>query len=89
MKFRYSWLEGRAPGAACDATMIPACPLTPGIVPSFSDHTYQVTAGLNWYLNYWVLVRSDLNIDQLENPSVQGILPRKYLGFLEGLQFRF
>jgi hypothetical protein len=89
LKARYSWLEGRAPGATCDATTIPACPLTPGIVPTFTDHTSQITTGLNWYLNYWVLVRSDLNIDQLKNPSVQGILPRNYFGFLEGIQFRF
>jgi phosphate-selective porin O/P len=89
LKARYSWLEGRAPGATCDATTIPACPLTPGIIPTFADHTSQITTGLNWYLNYWVLVRSDLNIDQLKNPSVQGILPRNYFGFLEGIQFRF
>jgi hypothetical protein len=89
LKFRYSWVEGRAPGGSCDALTIPACPLTPGIVPTFSDHTNQITTGLNWYLNYWVLVRSDLNIDQLKNPSVQGILPRNYFAFLEGIQFRF
>jgi hypothetical protein len=89
LKFRYSWVEGRAAGATCDASTIPACPLAPGIVPTYSDHTNQITAGLNWYLNYWVLVRSDLNINQLANPSVQGILPRDYLVFLEGIQFRF
>ncbi len=89
LKFRYSWLEGKALGANCDATTIPACPLTPGIVPSFSDHTNQISAGVNWYLNYWVLVKSDLDIDQLTSPSVQGILPRNYLVFSEGLQFRF
>jgi phosphate-selective porin len=89
LKFRYSWLEGKAPGATCDGTTIPACPLTPGTVPTFGDHTNQISAGLNWYLNYWVLVKSDLNIDQLKNPSVQGILPRNYFVFLEGIQFRF
>jgi phosphate-selective porin len=89
LKFRYSWLEGKAPGATCDATTIPACPLTPGIVPAFSDHTDQITAGLNWYLNYWVLAKSDVNIDRLKNPSVQGILPRNYFVFTEGVQFRF
>ena len=89
LKFRYSWLEGKAPGTTCDATTIPACPLTPGIVPTFSDHTSQITAGFNWYLNYWVLAKSDLNIDQLKNPSVQGILPQNYFVFSEGLQFRF
>jgi Phosphate-selective porin O and P len=89
LKFRYSWVQGRAAGATCDLSTIPACPLAPGTVPTYSDHTNQITAGLNWYLNYWVMVRSDLNIDQLVNPSVQGILPRNYFVFLEGIQFRF
>jgi phosphate-selective porin len=89
VKVRYAWLEGKAPGATCDATTIPACPITPGIVPSFSDHTDQLTAGVNWYLNYWVLVKSDFNFNQLKNPSVQGILPRNYFVFVEGIQFRF
>lgn len=89
LKFRYSWVQGRAAGATCDAFTIPACPLSPGIVPTYSDHTSQITAGLNWYLNYWVFVRSDLNINQLVNPSTQGILPRNYFVFLEGIQFRF
>jgi len=89
LKFRYSWLEGRAPGATCDATTIPACPITPAIVAPFSDHTDQFSAGFNWYLNYWVLVKSDFNVDRLRNPSVQGILPQNYFVFVEGLQFRF
>jgi hypothetical protein len=89
LKFRYSWVQGRAAGATCDLSTIPACPLAPGTVPTYSDHTDQITAGLNWYLNYWVMVRSDLNIDRLVNPSVQGILPRNYFVFLEGIQFRF
>lgn len=89
LKFRYSWVQGRAAGATCDTSTIPACPLSPGTVPTFSDHTNQITAGLNWYLNYWVMVRSDLNINHLVNPSVQGILPRNYFVFLEGIQFRF
>lgn len=89
LKFRYSWVQGRAAGATCDLSTIPACPLAPGTVPTYSDHTNQITAGLNWYLNYWVMVRSDLDINQLVNPSVQGILPRNYFVFLEGIQFRF
>jgi phosphate-selective porin OprO/OprP len=89
LKFRYSWVQARAAGATCDLSTIPACPLAPGTVPTYSDHTNQITAGLNWYLNYWVMVRSDLNINQLVNPSVQGILPRNYFVFLEGIQFRF
>jgi hypothetical protein len=89
LKFRYSWLQGRAPGSTCGANTIPACPITPGIVPTYSDHTSQFTAGLNWYLNYWVLAKTDLSIDQLKNPSVQGILPRNYFVFAEEIQFRF
>jgi phosphate-selective porin len=89
LKARYSWLEGRAGGATCDATTIPACPITPGIVPTWSDHTDQFTVGFNWYLNYWVLVKSDFNLNRLKDPSVQGILPRDYYVFLEGIQFRF
>jgi len=89
LKARYSWLQGRAGGYTCDATTIPACPITPVIFPLQSDHTTQWTVGMNWYLNYWVLVKSDLNINQLHDPSVQGILPRNYFVFIEGIQFRF
>ena len=89
VKARYSWLEGTERGGVCNATTIPACPITPVIAPAFSDHTDQLTVGLNWYLNYWVLVKSDFNLNQLKDPSVQGILPRNYFVFIEGLQFRF
>jgi phosphate-selective porin len=89
VKARYAWLQGRAAGATCDATTVPACPITPGVVPTFSDHTSQWTLGMNWYLNYWVLLKSDFNINQLKDPSVQGILPRNYFVFIEGIQFRF
>ena len=86
---RYSWLQGRAGGITCDATTVPACPITPGIVPTFSDHTAQWTIGVNWYLNYWVLLKSNFNINQLKDPSVQGILPRNYYVVVEQIQFRF
>jgi phosphate-selective porin len=89
VKARYSWLQGRAGGLTCDANTIPACPITPGVVPTFSDHTQQWTIGVNWYLNYWVLLKSDFNINQLNDPSVQGILPRNYYVLIEGIQFRF
>ncbi len=89
LKFRYSRLLGDAPGSTCDATTVPACPITPVISPPFYEHTDQYTLGVNWYLNYWVLVKSEVNLDQLKTPSVQGILPRNYYVFLETLQFRF
>src|SRR6202167_255328 len=89
LKFRYSKLQGDAPGLTCNASTIPACPITPVISPGFADHTDQFTFGVNWYLNYWVLVKSEVNLDRLREPSVQGILPHNYYVFLETLQFRF
>jgi phosphate-selective porin len=89
VKFRYSHLSGNAPGSACDATTDPACPITPVISPGFNDTTDQFTFGFNWYLNYWVVLKTDVNVDRLKDPSVQGILPRNYLVYIESLQFRF
>jgi phosphate-selective porin len=89
VKFRYSRLQGDAPGSSCDASTIPACPITPVTAPGFIDRTDQFTFGVNWYLNYWVLVKSEVNLDRLQEPSVQGILPHNYYVFLETLQFRF
>ena len=63
--------------------------ITPVISPGFADHTDQFVLGVNWYLNYWVLVKSEVNLDRLKEPSVQGILPRNYYVFLETFQFRF
>jgi phosphate-selective porin len=89
LKFRYSHLAGNVSGATCDATTTPSCPITPVIAPGFNDSTDQFTFGVNWYLNYWVLLKSEVNLDRLKDPSVQGILPRDYYVFLETLQFRF
>ncbi len=86
VKFRYSWLEGRAPAFVCPDTV---CPITPVIFPLYSDHTDQFSTGLNWYLNYWVLLKFDFNVDRLVNPSVQGILRQNYFVALQGVQFRF
>lgn len=86
VKFRYSWLEGRAPGFNCPPSI---CPITPTIFPLQSDQTRQYSMGVNWYLNYWVLLKFDFNVDQLKNPSVQGITPRNYFVALQGVQFRF
>ncbi|MGH9712626.1 MAG: porin [Candidatus Acidiferrales bacterium] len=84
VKFRYSWLEGRAKGATFDSGGV-----APTSVPTFSDHTDQFTAGFNWYMNYWVLLKFDFNVDRLNTPSVQGILPRNYFVAVQGVQFRF
>jgi phosphate-selective porin len=89
VKFRYSHLSGNAPGSYCDATTTPACPITPVISPGFNDSTDQFSFGVNWYLNYWVLLKTEVNEDRLKDPSVQGILPRNYFVFFETLQFRF
>lgn len=83
LKFRYSWLEGKAGGQNF------VNQFTPESVAPFSAHTDQFAMGANWYLNYWVLLKLDFNIDRLRNPSVQGILPQNYLVIQQGLQFRF
>lgn len=89
LKFRYAHLSGNAPGSTCDESTVPACPITPVISPAYEDNTDQFSFGVNWYLNYWVLLKTDVNLDRLKDPSVQGILPRNYVVFLETLQFRF
>jgi len=89
VKFRYSRLLGDAPGSTCNATTMPACPITPVVAPGFADSTDQFTFGVNWYLNYWVLVKSEVSLDRLKDPSVQGILPHNFYVFLETFQFRF
>jgi len=87
VKFRYSWLQGKAPGASC--TDNNTCPITPAIFPAQSDHTDQFTGGVNWYLNYWILLKFDFNVDRLLYPSVQGITKQNYAVFLQQVQFRF
>ncbi len=83
LKFRYSWLEGKEGGATF------ASQFTPESVAPFTAHTDQFSMGVNWYLNYWVLLKLDFNIDRLRNPSIQGILPQNYYVAVQGLQFRF
>jgi phosphate-selective porin len=87
VKFRYSWLEGKVGGASC--TQEGTCPITPAVFPAQSDHTDQFTGGLNWYLNYWVLLKFDFSVDRLVNPSVQGIVKQNYFVAVQGVQFRF
>jgi phosphate-selective porin len=62
---------------------------TPGFVPGFNDHTFEYTAGVNWYPNYWVKYVLNVGIDQLKEPSTIGAVPQTYYVVTQRLQFRF
>jgi phosphate-selective porin len=62
---------------------------TPGFVPTFNYHTFEYTAGVNWFPNYWVKYSVNLGIDQLKDPSTIGAVPQNYYVVLQQLQFRF
>lgn len=62
---------------------------TPGYVPTFNYHTFEYTAGVTWYPNYWVKYSVNLGIDQLKDPSTIGAVPQNYYVVLQQLQFRF
>ncbi|MFZ0758611.1 MAG: porin [Candidatus Sulfotelmatobacter sp.] len=62
---------------------------TPGFVPTFNDHTDEITVGVSWYPNYWVKYQVNLGIDQLKEPSTIGAVPQNYYVVLQQLQFRF
>ncbi len=79
---RFTWLSSSAPGATF-ATFAPTS------VASYSNTTDQITLGVHWYMNYWVLYKVDVNIDQLRQPSVEGFLPQNYVVVIQQLQFRF
>ena len=79
---RLSWLSASAPGATFQT-------FAPTSVPSYRNNTDQITVGVNWYLNYWMIYKVDLDIDQLRQPSVQGILPQNYYVVTQQIQFRF
>lgn len=81
--FRYSAIQAIAPGENQESLF------TPGFVPTYSYRTDQFTAGLNWYLNYWVKYQFNLNVDRLKQPSVTGQEPQNIVVFLQELQFRF
>ncbi len=81
--FRYSALEGIAPGANFENIF------TPGFVTAFSNRTNEYTFGVNWYLNNWVKYMFNFNIDQLKQPSTIGQVPGDYYVVLNRLQFRF
>ena len=81
--FRYNYIHVNEPGA-----ILPSF-VTPGLVPTFNDHTDGFTAGVNWYLNNWVKYQINLDIDRLKEPSVQGQIPQTFYVVLNRLQFRF
>lgn len=62
---------------------------TPGFVPTYDEHTDEITVGLNWFPNYWVKYSVNLGIDQLKTPSTIGAVPQNYYVVLQQLQFRF
>jgi phosphate-selective porin len=80
---RYSGIQANAP-AANFLTIF-----TPGFVPQYDYHTDQITFGLNWYLNYWIKYKFNVNIDQLKQPSITGQLPQNFYSLTQELQFRF
>jgi phosphate-selective porin len=83
LAFRYSGIQGKEPGIFFNNLF------TPQNVPAFDQHTNQFTFGVNWYLNYWVKFQSNINIDQLKQPSTIGATPQNYLVFIQRLQYRF
>jgi len=83
LAFRFTGIQAKEPSASFMNYY------TPGYVPPFDDHTFEYTAGLNWYPNYWVKYVVNVGIDQLKDPSVTGAEPQNYFVVLQRLQFRF
>ncbi len=83
LAFRFTGIQAKEPSASFMNYY------TPGYVPPFDDHTFEYTAGLNWYPNYWVKYVINVGIDQLKDPSVTGAEPQNYFVVLQRLQFRF
>ena len=81
---RYSGVQANEPGISFFQFVF-----TPGNIPTFNEHTDQVTFGLNWYPNYWVRSSTEFDIDRLKQPSTIGIVPQNYFVVLQRLQFRF
>jgi phosphate-selective porin len=83
LAFRFTGIQADEPGANFYTYY------TPGYVPTFNYHTFEYTAGLNWYLNYWTKYVLNVGIDQLKDPSTIGSLPGNYYVITQRLQFRF
>ncbi len=83
LAFRFTGIQANEPGANYLNYY------TPGYVPSFDYHTFEYTAGINWYPNYWVKYMVNVAVDQLKEPSTIGAVPQNYYVVLQRLQFRF
>jgi phosphate-selective porin len=83
LAFRFTGIQANEPGANFLNFY------TPGFVPTFNDHTFEYTFGVNWYPNYWVKYVLNVGVDQLKQPSVIGSVPQNYFVVLQRLQFRF
>lgn len=81
--FRFTGIQAKEPGANFLNYY------TPEYVPTFDYHTFEYTAGINWYPNYWVRYSVNLGIDQLKDPSTIGTVPQNFYVVLQRLQFRF
>ncbi|MGA9980260.1 MAG: porin [Candidatus Sulfotelmatobacter sp.] len=82
LAFRFTGIQAKEPGEAFNY-------YTLGYVPTFDDHTFEYTVGLNWYPNYWIKYMVNVGIDQLKDPSLTGAEPQNYYVVLQRLQFRF
>ncbi len=83
LAFRFTGIQANEPGANFENYY------TPGYVPTFDYHTFEYTAGLNWYINYWAKYVLNVSVDQLKDPSTIGNLPQNYYVIMQRLQFRF
>jgi phosphate-selective porin len=96
---RYSGIQGNEPGcssfpASTLTAQFPPCTFspnvfTPELVPTYDFRTDEFTAGLNWYLNYWIRYQTNISVDRLRQPSTIGAVPQNYLVFEQRIQFRF
>ena len=62
---------------------------TPGNVAQFDFKTDEITAGVNWYPNYWVRYQLNFDVNRLRDPSTIGAIPQNYIVILQRIQFRF
>jgi phosphate-selective porin OprO and OprP len=83
LAFRFTGIQANEPGANFENYY------TEGYVPTFNYHTFEYTAGLNWYPNYWTKYVLNIGIDQLKDPSTIGALPQNYYVIMQRVQFRF